>query len=165
MPAPAERIWVRVGLSILAALALAILPLPGWLAAVRPDWLALVIIYWVLHEARRVGLLTAFVSGLLLDTLYGALLGQHALALVLIGFFTQHFNLRIRVFPLGQQVATVFMLIAIYEFILYWVDGISGLASSDWRRWLPVMSSAAIWPLLTVVMQSLHRPTPATDTV
>ncbi|NND58772.1 MAG: rod shape-determining protein MreD [Gammaproteobacteria bacterium] len=165
MTVATDRLWPRVAASIVIGLVLAIVPLPWWLAALRPSWLALIIVYWLLHEPRRVGLLTAFLGGLFLDTLHGALLGQHALALVLIGFVTQRFNLRIRVFPMSQQIATVLMLIALYEFMLYWVDGVSGQPASDWRRWLPVLSSAAFWPVVTIVMQKLHRPLPQANRV
>lgn len=160
-----NRLWPRVLISIVAALALSIVPLPLWLNAVRPSWLALLVIYWILHEPRRVGLLTAWLAGILLDTLHGALLGQHALALIVIGFVTQHFNLRIRVFPMSQQVATVFMLVAIHEFFLFWVDGVSGQPGGDWRRWLPVLSSAAVWPVVHALMQKLREPATAADSV
>ena len=160
-----NRLWPRVLVSVVVALALAIVPLPQWLDAVRPSWLALLVIYWILHEPRRVGLLTAWLVGILLDTLHGVLLGQHALALIVIGFVTQHFNLRIRVFPMSQQVATVFMLVAIYEFVMFWIDGVSGQPDGDWRRWLPVLSSAAVWPIVHALMQRLREPVAATDRV
>ena len=139
--------------------------MPGPVEALRPHWLALVLIYWILMETRRVGLLTAWLVGLLLDTLHGVLLGQHALALVLIGFVTQYFSLRVRVFPIGQQIATVFMLVAFYEFMLFWVDGVTGAPSAGWVRWLPVLTSAAMWPLVVYVLGLLRRPAPAGDTV
>ncbi len=159
------RLWPRVALSVVGALALAIVPLPLWLDSVRPSWLALLVIYWVLYEPRRVGLLTVWLAGIMLDTLHGSLLGQHALALVVIGFATQRFNLRVRVFPMSQQVATVFMLVAMHEFILFWVDGVSGQSGGDWRRWLPVVSSAACWPIVQAIMQQLHEPAAARDSV
>ncbi len=68
-------------ISFVAALVLAIVPLPAALAAYRPDWVPLVLIFWGLMAPERIGLLTAFAMGLALDTLSGALLGQHALAM------------------------------------------------------------------------------------
>lgn len=153
-----KSIWIAVAISVLTALALTIVPLPEWLRPLRPSWLALVMIYWIISEPRRVGLLTAWFGGLLLDTLRGALLGEHALALTLLGFVTLQFHLRIRVFPMGQQVATVFMLMTIYEFVLFWVDGVSGPAGGNWLRWLSVISSAAAWPIVSAVMHSVHSP-------
>jgi len=148
------RIWPTVLATVIAALALTLLPLPGWLQPWRPSWVALIVIYWLLYEPRRIGLMTAWLVGLMLDTLRGALLGQHALALTIMGFVAMQFHLRVRVFPMGQQTATVFMFVAMFEFILFWVDGVSGVPGGNWRRWLSVMSSAAVWPLVSAF---LHR--------
>ncbi|MDH3647293.1 MAG: rod shape-determining protein MreD [Gammaproteobacteria bacterium] len=154
MSEPSSRIWPTVLVSVVGALILTVLPLPQWLQPWRPSWIALVMIYWLIYEPRRIGLMTAWLTGLCLDTLRGVLLGQHALALTIMGFVAMQFHLRVRVFPMGQQTATVFMLVAIYEFMLFWVDGVSGEPGSDWRRWLSVLASTAVWPPVTTV---LHR--------
>jgi rod shape-determining protein MreD len=65
-------------ISLIFSLALAIVPLPGPVAAYRPDWVPIVLIFWALMAPERVGLITALAMGLALDTLSGALLGQHA---------------------------------------------------------------------------------------
>jgi rod shape-determining protein MreD len=72
-------------------LALAIVPLPAAIAAYRPDWVPIVLIFWSLMAPERVGLFTAFAMGLALDTLSGALLGQHALAMVTIVYLSVRF--------------------------------------------------------------------------
>ncbi len=160
-----DRLWPAVLLSFLVALVLTLVPLPAVLQPWRPSWIALVVVYWVLHEPRSVGLFSAWLAGLILDTLRGVLLGQHALALVIAGFIALQFHLRIRVFPVGQQMATVFMLIAVYEFFLFWVDGVTGEPSSSWRRWLSVVSSAAVWPLVSATIHSWRRKRHASQAV
>ena len=57
------------------------------------------------------------------------------------------------------------MLVAIHEFMLFWIDGVSGQPSGDWRRWLTVLSSAAMWPIVHALMQRLREPAAARDTV
>ncbi|MBT8137244.1 MAG: rod shape-determining protein MreD [Gammaproteobacteria bacterium] len=156
-----DRLWPALLLSILAGLVLTLVPLPGWAQPWRPSWLALVVIYWLMYEPQRVGLLAAWLVGLMLDTLRGVLLGQHALALTVVAFLSMQLHLRVRVFPIAQQTATVFMLVALYEFLLFWVDGVTGEPGSDWRRWLSVPGSAAFWPL---VSSALHRIRQARDT-
>lgn len=152
-----QRLWPNFLLTLVIALALTIIPLPDTLAVMRPAVVALVVMYWILTEPRRVGLLAAWLAGLLLDALHGSLLGQHALALTLVGFLTQQLHLRMRVFPMGQQVLTVFMLVAVYEFLLFWADGVSGLSTNDWRRWLTVPTSAALWPLVCSMVAKTYR--------
>src|ERR1019366_3154484 len=71
-------------LSLFAALVFNMLPL-GRIAAL-PDMLALVLVFWNVHQPRRVGIGAAFFFGLLMDVHQGAVLGQHAEAYTLLSF-------------------------------------------------------------------------------
>lgn len=151
-----QRLWPII-LYLIAAMILSVLPMPGWAAPFRPDWVALTLIFWSMHLPRRFGLGAAWLSGLALDALKGALLGQHALALTIVAFGTLKFRLRLRVFPVWQQSVTVLALIAVYEFILYWVDGMAGRSVDGMDRWMPVVASAVIWPLVALFFGRLQR--------
>ena len=87
--------WI-LPVSIVIALLLGLLPLPGVLQPLRPYWLALIVAYWVLEAPERVGLGFAFAVGVLADLLYGGLLGEQALRLVIMAFILQRFRLRLR---------------------------------------------------------------------
>ena len=144
-------------ISFAAALMLAIVPLPAALTAFRPDWVPLVLIFWGLMAPERIGLLTAFAMGLVVDTLSGALLGQHALAMVTVVYLSVRFHLLIRVFPVWQLSVTVFLLLAIYEFILFWIDGVAGRSVPIIERWAPVVSGALVWPLVLGYLASVRH--------
>lgn len=131
--------------SVVAALALAVVPLPAAVAPFRPDWVALVLLYWSLVSPRRFGLFTAFWTGIALDTLNGALLGQHALALLVIVYLSRRFYLRLRVFPVSQLTVTVAGLLLLYEFVLFWIDGVAGRTVPLIERWAPVFSGTLLW--------------------
>ncbi len=131
--------------SLIAGLILTIVPLPDVINAWRPAWPAMLVLYWTLHKPERFGLLGAWLVGIAMDTLTGTLLGQHALALMVIAFINLKLLLRIRVFPKGQQALAILMLVLVYEFLLFWVDGVAGFTTSGIARWLPVLSSAALW--------------------
>jgi rod shape-determining protein MreD len=143
--APIRRFDGFIFGSLIAGLMLTILPLPDFISAWRPAWLAMLVVYWTIHQPERFGLLGAWLIGIAMDTLTGTLLGQHALALMVIAFISLKLHLRIRVFPKGQQALTVLMLILVYEFLLFWVDGVAGFTTSGMERWMPVLSSAALW--------------------
>ncbi len=66
------------------------------------------------------------------------LLGQHALALVVITYVATKLRLQIRAFPPLQQTAVILALLWLNEFLLFWIDGVSGHPITDWRRWLAV---------------------------
>ena len=150
------QIW-PLAACLLLALMLTILPLPAWAVPFGPHWVVLTLIYWILQVPHRIGVGAAWVSGLALDTLQGALLGQHALALTLVAYFILKFHLRIRVFPIWQQTMTVLMLVAMYEFLIFWVDGMTGSLVAGPERWLAVLASAAVWPLLVPLLGRLQR--------
>jgi rod shape-determining protein MreD len=135
-------------LSLLAALILSHMRLPEFLAAARPALVLLVAVYWTQFLPTAFGLVTALILGLILDILTGSLLGQHAFAFVLVCFVVAKLRDSMRMFPLWQQGLVLIPLLAIYEFILFWLDGISGRQADTMWRWLPVISTALCWPLL-----------------
>ena len=149
----ARHDWLAPSLSLLIALVLAVLPLPGAISAFWPDWVAVVLLYWSLISPRSFGLLTAVWMGLVLDTLSGALLGQHALALLLIVYLSQRFYLRIRVFPILQLTMCGVGLLSLYEFILFWVDGVAGRTVPIIERLAPVLTGSVLWILILLVFE------------
>jgi rod shape-determining protein MreD len=146
-----------VALSSLVALALAVLPLPAVLDAFRPDFLVLVVFYWCIASPRAGGLSLAFFSGLALDVINGVVLGQHALALTLMGAWATHLRLRIRVFSVLSQCLTIFALLTGYQFVLFWVDGATGNPVTTFGRWLAPFIGALLWPLLGNILSKAHE--------
>ena len=152
--------WVSVA-SLVATLALASVPLPDSIAPLRPDWVAVVLLYWSLMATRRFSLMTAFWMGIALDTLTGALLGQNALALLVIVYLAEKFHLRLRVFPLSQLAITVLLLLGLYEFILFWIDGMAGRTVPLIERWLPPFTGTLAWLAMYVLFDRREREAPA----
>jgi len=144
-------------ISIVVALMLAIAPLPGWAEPYRPDWVALTLIYWSMTLPQTYGVGSAWLVGLVLDVAQGTLLGQHALALSLVIYITVKFHLQLRQFPLLQLSATVFAMLALHQFILFWINGVVGVNSPAETYWGPVISGTLIWPLLTMLLAGIHQ--------
>ncbi len=136
-------------LSSFIALLLGAVPLPHVLDVVRPDLLLLVLIWFALMMPRTGGLLFAFLAGLALDAVHGLVLGENALAFVAVAYLVHRFHLRIRMFPLTHQTLVVLSLLWVYQFLLFWIDGVTGHPVTDWVRWLPVVSGALLWPVVT----------------
>ena len=148
---------LRVTLTVVLALIFMIVELPTSIERARPELLILVVIYWSLSAPRIAGLTFAWFCGLAVDVLTGPILGQHALAFLLVAFLTHKFQLRMRIFPIWHQTLTVFMLLALYEFVVFWIDGIIGPAITTWTRWMPVLTSAILWPVLVAVLDTWNR--------
>lgn len=94
-------------LTILLALLLTILPLPAIIDPYRPDWLTLVIVYWVIALPHRVNVGTAWIAGLLLDILMGSTLGVRALALAIMAYVAAMQFQKVRNFSVWQQAVVV----------------------------------------------------------
>ncbi len=148
--------WV-IALSFVLALALSIVPLPDNLEFFRPEWVALTLIYWCLALPARVGVGVGWFMGLLLDVSRDALLGQHALALALIAFLTLHLHQRMRVFPIWQQAAGIFVLIALECLITLWVKGLIGESASLWKLFATATTSMLAWPLVFLTLRHARR--------
>ena len=142
--------------TIIVALMLMIMPLPEVVEPFRPDWIALVLIFWAMQLPRSWGVVTAWCIGIVLDVAQGTLLGQHALALSVIVFVTIRLHLLMRVFPLIQLTATVFALLALYQFVLFWVNGVAGLSTASIHYWAPIVSGTLIWPFLYMFLSGVR---------
>lgn len=143
-------------LTIVVALMLMVMPMPDWAVAFRPDWLLLTLIYWAMMLPRTWSVGSAWVVGLLLDVSQGTILGQHALALCLIVFVTVRFHLLMRVFPISQLTATVFALLALYQFILFWINGVAGISAPAVSYWGPVISGTILWPFVSMFLNGIR---------
>jgi rod shape-determining protein MreD len=143
-------------LTLVIALALMIMPLPTAAEPFRPDWLALVLIFWAMNVPRSYSVGIAWLIGIVLDVAQGTLLGQHALALCVIVYITVKFHLLMRVFPFSQLTATVFALLALYQFLLFWINGVAGVKAPAIEYWGPVVSGTIVWPFLSTVLSGLR---------
>lgn len=144
--------------SFVAALLLTLLPLPDMLAAARPAWLAMTLIYWCLALPGRIGVGGAWAVGLLLDAAQGTLLGQHALSFALIAYTTTRFHLGIRQLPLLLQAVVVAVLIFFLDQMLgFWVKGMSQQAPWSWSYWLATPASMLLWPMVYLTLRQMRR--------
>ena len=149
--------YLVIPISFIVGMILLILPLPEWVRIYRPDWLALILIYWSMALPKRVGLWSAFIIGLLADSLLGTLLGHHALALVVITYLNLNFYLRIRVLSLPQQSLYVFGLLVISQLIISWMNGIMGLTIPVQAVFGAPLIGMLMWPLAFVILRDIRR--------
>ena len=154
---PGIALPVPVLLSLLAAFALTIVPLPGAIAPARPEWVLLVLVYWGMAFPRRVGILVAFLAGLFLDVLQHQLLGQNALALAAAMFIVLQIYPRLRVYPLWQQAVVVAFLVGLTRFLNIWIQGAIGFPPGSSLYWLPILTSALLWPVVYHILRDARR--------
>ena len=118
-------------------------------AALRPDFLALVLLYWCIQEPRYVGVGTAWFVGLLMDVGDATLFGQHALAYAVLACAADYFRRRVLRFPLWQQAVQLVLLVRV----------VGGAPLPRWTYAAPPVVGALLWPLISVLLQYPQRPT------
>ena len=149
--------WVVVSSFLLAAL-LQVLPLPEWIESYRPEWMALVLIYWVIALPYRVGLVSAWVLGFFIDVLEGSMLGLNAMTLSVVAYLALSLYQRLRMFTAVQQSSMVLILVGIHQLLSFWV-----LAGSNQNTPINLMfmisafSSAIVWPFVFEFLRFFRR--------
>ena len=146
-----------IGLTILAALLLQVMPMPPVVDPYRPDWLLLVIAYWAMALPHRVSIGVAFINGLILDILLGTTLGVHSIALSLVIYILAMNYQRLRNYSVWQQAYIIGMVAALYHLIVFWqlrlITDINFIFAYLW----PVLTSMIIWPWLFALLRKLRR--------
>jgi len=148
-----------IGLSLLAALLLnmllhiALLGRSPWM----PDFLALTLTFWIIHQPQRVGVGVAFTLGLLLDVHQGSLLGQHALAYTVMAYLANLIHRRVLWFGLWHQAAHVVVLFVVAHAIQWLARAMAGSGWIGWSGLLAPLLQALLWPLATVLLLAPQR--------
>lgn len=160
MAAKRDRWWVGL-IGLIVALILTSQPLPGWLNLFRPDWVALVLVYLAIFTPQRLVLTSAVLCGLLLDAIHGTPLGQYALALVVCIYIPLKLHLHLVLVPIWQSVLTTLVIMAIYQFALFWCNGAIGNDLGATAYLAPLASDMLFWPVVLALLDLMHlgRPT------
>ena len=150
-----NRAWVLPA-SVVLALLLGLVPLPALLQPLRPYWLALVLTYWVIETPDRAGLGFAFCIGLLADLLYGGILGEQALRLVVMAFILQRFRARLRFFPLSQQALAIGGLLINDRIIDAGIHLFAAEPPLPWSYWWAPLPGMLLWLPCYVLLDTLR---------
>ncbi|HLL11103.1 MAG TPA: rod shape-determining protein MreD [Rubrivivax sp.] len=150
-----------IGLTLLLSFGFNLLPLGRQPA--MPDLLAVALVFWNVHQPRRVGVGLAFLFGLMMDVHQGALLGQHALKYTLLSFLAITIHRRLLwfgVFEQALQIVPVFFAVSLVSLATRMLAG--GMFPGWWLLAAPLIE-AALWPLVTILLLAPQRRAPDPD--
>lgn len=156
---PANPVFIAV--TLLLALAFNLLPF-GRLTGV-PDLLAVVLVFWGVHQPRRVGVGIAFVFGLLMDVHEGARLGQHALSYTLLSYGAIAIHRRLLWFGVLEQALQVLPLFLLAKLVSMVARLAVGGMFPGWSVMLVPLFEALLWPLVTLLLLAPQRRPPDPD--
>ncbi|MCX2862146.1 rod shape-determining protein MreD [Paucibacter sp. PLA-PC-4] len=156
---PANPLFIAVSL----LLALVVDMVPVGRQSAMPDVLALVLVFWNVHQPRRVGVGWAFVFGLLVDVQHGALLGQHALSYSVLSFGAIALHRRLLWFSLPVQALHILPLFVLAHAVSLAVRLMVGGMWPGWPLLLAPLFEALLWPIATVLLLAPQRRAPDRD--
>lgn len=132
-------------------------------AAWAPDVLAVVLVFWTVHQPLRVSIGAAFVFGLLMDVYQGGLLGQHAMAYTVLSFLAITVHRRLLWFTVPSQAAQVLPLFVVAHALELLLRLLGGGTFPGWWVLLAPVLEAALWPVASVVLLAPQRRAPDPD--
>ena len=149
--------WPGILSSLFFALFLSLLPMPEWVAWIKPAWVLMTLIYWSMMVPTRIGIGFAWTTGLIVDLVQGSLLGEHALAYMIVIYFVSRIHIRLRIYPQIQQSFMICMFVLIYQFIIFCVQGFIGELPNSHLYWLSPLTSMLFWPWIYLLLRSYGR--------
>lgn len=138
------------------AFVLAIMPMPRLLDYIRPDWIAMTLIFWILVSPSKAGIFLGFFIGLLMDVMHGHILGQNALALSILAYICVMLQSRLRLYHSLQQALIVFVLVGFFLLVRYWVESFLVGQGHGALLW-PSVGSALLWPLWYGLLSTVRQ--------
>ena len=151
--------------TLFSALLLNMLPLQEVFLPLRPDFVALTIIYWTVHQPHRVGMSIAFGMGLLVDVSNAGILGQHALAYSIISYFSLISHRRLLYFNPIQQAPQIGFILLLMQLIILIIGLLSGYRFPGLYYFITSITGMLIWPLITYSLGILRKPKAESDTL
>ncbi|NMM38773.1 MAG: rod shape-determining protein MreD [Glaciimonas sp.] len=142
-------------ISLVGAFLLNLQPMGGWIG--MPDFVALVLVFWSIHQPRKVGIGVAFLMGLLMDVHDAALLGENALAYTLLSYFAITIHRRVLWFPTLPQIWYILPLLLMTQLVQMLVQLLVSGKVAGWAFFLESFVSAALWPLVTGLLLAPQR--------
>ena len=135
-------------LTLFAAYLLYLLPWAGFGLLLRPDFVLLVLLYWMLRAPHLCNVGTAWIMGLLIDVASGSFFGQYALAYTITAFFAIQYQRRLVLFNSMQQAGYVFLLLLVSQVVLLVIKLMAGNALPGWGYFLSSLTGILLWQLL-----------------
>jgi rod shape-determining protein MreD len=157
LPANPFFIWF----TLLVAMMIDMLPVGR--VAWMPDVLAVVIVFWSVHQPLRIGVIAAFLFGLAIDVHQASLLGQHALAYTTLSFFAITIHRRLLWFKVPSQAVQVLPLFAAAHAIELVIRLLAGGAYPGPLLLIAPVAEAILWPVVSVLLLLPQRRAPDPD--
>ena len=143
-------------LSFLLALVLSVLPLPVALQTWRPEFIALLVVYWATYSPQYFGVFSAWLCGIAADAVLLNPIGQTALGLIIVVYIAHLSYRRIRSYSLWKQTMWALVLVGIYQLFSHWVSGFMGRNVDTIISLGPATVTALLFPIVVLYLKRIR---------
>ena len=147
--------WTAFVISFLLAIVLELIMLQEQVLYLRPEWLTLAVMYWLLRHPEKFGLAFGFSTGLLMDLMSGSYFGIHALALSVVSYLILGMHKRLKMYPLPQQAMVAFLVSGIQLMFVYTLRSFLSYTDNGLEYLWQAAMSALFWPFVVVLYDRL----------
>ncbi len=141
--------------SILVGLFISLITLP--LGYYAPEWMLLIVTYWALAVPSNNKLFLAFLTGIIVDIVFGQVLGISSLFYVMLIYFILRLYNSLRYMTVAQQAVVLLILFLIKQHLFIWAYYIMDKSFDYQALLIGVISTSIFWPLAFYSLRFIRR--------
>jgi rod shape-determining protein MreD len=149
---------VFIVFTLIAALIVNLLPWSGLFLVLKPDFVALAVLYWCIQQPRKVGFAAAWLLGLMMDVADGSLLGQHALAYSVLAFVGIVLHRRVQMFTMKDQILHVIPILLLNDLVVLTIRRFAGADFPGFTYFVGSFIAGAMWPAICFLLKLPQQP-------
>ena len=154
-----------IALTLAMALLVNLFPWSGFWLWAKPDFVALVVLYWCIEQPRKVGFAAAWLLGLMMDVADASLFGQHALAYSILAYAGIVLHRRVLMFTLAAQTIHVILLLLLNDLMVLVIRLLAGSDFPGYQYFIGSFVGGALWPVLSILLKLPQHSSPDPDHV
>lgn len=144
---------MKILFSILVAIILQMVPISSNYSFFRPDFVALILIFWLIYAPHVISPYAIFCLGLFCDVAYGYALGEHSVSFLLTSYLVYRLLRPLRVWPLWQQFSLILVILFANHSAQLVTKLLQGYDFSYLHGfWIAPMVGLVFWPLIRNLM-------------
>lgn len=137
-------------------LILEIVHLPAEIASYRPDFVALMLIFFAISDPLRINVGVAWITGLLLDLLTGAPLGINALVMSFQVFVVVWYFKHFTQYSILQQTFIIGLVNLVAHAMVYWFEHVFGQTGTAISIYVyQTVATLVFWPIVQFIFRVL----------
>ena len=151
-----KNVVVYMIISFFVGVLLTLMPLPHFLNWFRPQWIFLILLFWVVRAPEYCDIGIAWLMGFLMDCFLGTLPGQHALVYTFLIYIVLKFHAPFSNLPRWQQMGVILFFSTANLLLQKIIFNTTGNNISGAEYWLPILWSTLFWPWIYALLNHLY---------